>query len=194
MHPAGRRGESSKRGDFGCILIEGGKENMKRTMVAVIAALCVLFTASASHALFTLGAGIHYLKTVGDIKDAPAFDSNAYNLVASAQMSLLMFKIEADVEWVPDYGGSDESLLMPQALVLFGGMIYGGAGIGSGYIDGEWFDKPFYSLRLGVDIPLGPVGVDINANYRFMDTKVFESADEEDLDSVTFGAIVRFKL
>jgi hypothetical protein len=167
---------------------------MKRSMIAIIVALCVLFTASASHAMFSLGAGIHYMKTVGDIKDAPTFDENAYNLVASGQLVRGLFKFEADVEWVPDYGGSDESLLMPQALVLFGGMIYGGAGIGSGYIDGEWFDKPFYSLRLGVDIPLGPVGVDINANYRFMDTSVFESADEEDLDSVTFGAIIRFKL
>ncbi len=167
---------------------------MRRTTIGMVAALCVLFAASASHAMFSLGAGIHYMKTVGDIKDAPEFDENAYNLVASAQMSLLMFKVEGDVEWVPDYGGSDESLLMPQVLVLFGGLLYGGAGIGSGYIDGEWFDKPFYSLRLGVDIPLGPIGVDINANYRFMDTSVFESADSEDLDSVTFGAIVRFKL
>ncbi len=167
---------------------------MKRTMILAVAALCVLFTASASHAGLSLGAGIHYLKTVGDIKDSPAFDENAYNLVASAQMSLLMFKVEGDVEWVPDYGGFDESLLMPQVLVLFGGLIYGGAGIGSGYIDGEWFDKPFYALRAGVNLPLGPVGIDINASYRFMSTKVFESVDEDDLDSITFGAIVRFKL
>ncbi len=163
-------------------------------MISVIAALCVLFTASASRAEFRLGGGIHYLKTVGDIKDAPEFDSSAFNIVASGQMTIPPFKFEGEVEWVNDYGGSGESLLLPQAFVLFGGMLYGGVGIGTGYIDGEWFDKPFYALRAGVDIPLGPVGIDINANYRFMNTSVFEDAGSEDLDSITFGAIVRFKL
>jgi hypothetical protein len=67
-------------------------------------------------------------------------------------------------------------------------------GIGTGYIDSTWFNAPFYALRAGVDIPLGPVSVDINANYRFMDTAVFEDAGTEDFDSITFGAIVRFKL
>jgi hypothetical protein len=36
--------------------------------------------------------------------------------------------------------------------------------------------------------------VDINASYRFMDTAVLEDAGTEDFDSITFGAIVRFKL
>jgi len=169
---------------------------MKRYLVWVIAALCVLFTATASRAQLglRLGGGIHYLKTVGDIKDTPEFDDDAFNFVASAQLGTGLFKFEADIEWVPDYGGSDESLWLPQAFALIGGMIYGGAGIGTGSIDGEWFDKPFYALRAGVDIPLGPVGVDINANYRFMDTSVFEDIDNEDFDSITFGAIVRFGL
>ena len=167
---------------------------MKRTVIWVVAALCVLFTASASHAGWSLGGGIHYLKTVGDIADAPEFDSNAVNIVASAQLSIPLFKFEGDVEWVNDYGGWGDSLLLPQAFVLIGGLFYGGAGIGTGYIDGKWFDGPFYALRAGVDIPLGPVGIDINANYRFMNTSVFEDAGSEDLDSITFGAIVRFKL
>lgn len=167
---------------------------MKRTVILAVAALCVLFAASASQAGLSLGAGIHYLKTVGDIADAPEFDSSAFNVVASAQMGLGLFKIEGDVEWVSDYGGSGESLLLPQAFVLVGGLLYGGAGIGTGYIDGTWFDGPFYALRVGVDIPLGPVGIDINANYRFMNTAAFEEMGSEDLDSITFGAIVRFKL
>ena len=167
---------------------------MKRTMVLAIAALCVLFAASASRVEFRLGGGIHYLKTVGDIADAPEFDSNAFNIVASAQMTIPLFKFEGDVEWVDDYGGSGESLLLPQVFVLVGGMLYGGVGIGTGYIDSKWFNAPFYALRAGVDIPLGPVSVDVNANYRFMDTAVFEDAGTEDFDSITFGAIVRFKL
>jgi hypothetical protein len=31
-------------------------------------------------------------------------------------------------------------------------------------------------------------------NYRFLSTRALETADESDLDSVTFGAIVRFDL
>ena len=141
-----------------------------------------------------LGAGIHYLKTVGDIKDTPEFEDDAYNIVGSVQVVTGLFKFEGDVEWIDDYGGSGEALWLPQVFVLVGGLIYGGAGIGTGYTNSEWFDKPFYALRAGVDIPLGRFGVDVNANYRFMDTGVFEDADTEDLDSITFGAIVRLWL
>jgi hypothetical protein len=169
---------------------------MRRSVIWTTAAACVLFAATASQAQLglRLGGGVHYVKTVGDIKDTPEFDENAFNLVGSAQVGSGLIKFEADVEWIPDYGGSDKSLWLPQAFALIGGLVYGGAGIGTGVIDGEWFDKPFYALRAGVDIPLGPVGVDINANYRFMDTGVFEDIDSEDFDSITFGAIVRFGL
>ena len=101
---------------------------------------------------------------------------------------------EGDVEFVPDYLGSDEMLYQPQAYALIGGLIYGGAGIGIGYLDGEWFDNPFYALRAGVDLPVGNLHVDVNANYRFLSSKAFDSVDDKDLDSVTFGAIVRFDL
>ncbi len=169
---------------------------MNRITIGMIAALCVILTATSSSAVvgLRLGGGIHYVKTVGDIKDTPEFDENAYNIVGSLQLGMGIFKFEGDVEWVPDYGGSDQDMWLPQVFVLAGGLIYGGAGIGLGYIDGEWFDDPFYALRAGVDLPLGPVGLDINANYRFMNTSVFEDVDNEDLDSITFGAIVRFGL
>jgi len=169
---------------------------MRRNLIWAIAALCVIFTATSSSAQLGLrvGGGIHYVKTVGDIKDTPEFDDNAFNLVASAQLGSGLLKFEGDVEWVNDYGGSGESLWLPQAFVLVGGLVYGGVGIGTGYIDGEWFDKPFYALRAGVDFPVGPVSLDINANYRFMDTSVFENVDNEDFDSITFGAFVRVGL
>jgi hypothetical protein len=169
---------------------------MRRNLVLLGAALCVLTVATASHAQLgiRLGGGVHYVKTVGDIKDTPEFDEDAFNLVASAQVGSGLIKFEADVEWIPDYGGTDQSLWLPQAFALVGGLIYGGVGIGTGVIDGEWFDSPFYALRAGVDIPVGPVSVDINANYRFMDSSVFDTVDTEDLDSVTFGAFVRVGL
>jgi len=106
-------------------------------------------TASAGH---QIGGGIHYLATVGDIKDNPEVDDSNFNFVASYKYSASLISVVADVEFVPDYLGSDEMLYQPQAFLLVGGFIYGGAGVGFGYIDGEWFDDPFYALRAGVDI------------------------------------------
>ena len=169
---------------------------MRRNTIWIVAALCVLFAATTSRAElgFRLGAGAHYVRTVGEIKDTPEFDADAFNLVGAGKLGLGLVNFELDVEWLPDYGGSSEALWLPEAFVLVGGLIYGGAGIGTGYIDGEWFDDPFYALRAGIDFPIGPVSLDINANYRFMDTSVFDEVDNEDFDSITLGAIVRIGL
>ena len=140
-----------------------------------------------------LGAGVHYMETVGDIKDAEGFDSGALNFLLAAKMGLGLITIEGDSEWALDYGGSDHTLWLPQVFALVGlRLFYGGAGIGAGYLDQEWFDHPIYTLRAGVNLPLGPVSVDVNANYQFMSTSVAEGVDSDDLDSVTFGAIVWF--
>ncbi len=135
------------------------------------------------------------VKTVGDIKDTPEFDENAFNLVGFG------------AGWARDSSSSrrtsNGSPITADQTSRCGfrrrsrwWAVWSTAAWGSEpeSIDGEWFDKPFYALRAGVDIPLGPVGVDINANYRFMDTGVFEDVDSEDFDSITFGAIVRFGL
>jgi hypothetical protein len=140
-----------------------------------------------------LGVGVHYMETVGDIKDAEGFDTGALNALLAAKIGLGLLAIELDSEWSFDFGGSDKTLWMPQALGLVDlGLIYGGLGIGGGYLDGEWFDNPLYTLRAGVKLPLGAMAVDVNANYQFMSTKALESADSEDLDSVTFGATLWF--
>ena len=140
-----------------------------------------------------LGAGVHYMKTVGSIKDAEGFDTNALNFLLAARMGLGLITIEGDSEWALDYGGSDHTLWLPQVFALVGlRLFYGGAGIGAGYLDQEWFDHPIYTLRAGVNLPLGPVKVDVNANYQFMSSSVVEDVDSEDLDSVTFGAVVWF--
>jgi len=139
-----------------------------------------------------LGAGAHYMETVGSIKDAEEFDSGALNLLVAVKVGLGLISIEGDSEWAMDYGGSEKTLWLPQVFALVGGLIYGGAGIGTGYIDGEWFDRPIYSLRAGVNLPLGPLAVDVNANYQFMNSKALEGLESEDLDAVTFGAVIWF--
>lgn len=156
----------------------------------MLAGVAELATAGSS-----LGAGIHYLRTVGGIKDDPNIDWNAdsFGFVGSYQFSLPLVKIEGDLEWVPDFGGSDKSLFQPQAYGLIGGLLYGGLGIGVGHFDGDWLD-PFYALRAGVSLGLTKLSVDVNINYRFQSTDVGEVVRDADLDQFTLGAIVRFDI
>ena len=139
------------------------------------------------------GVGVHYMETVGSIKDAEGFDTGALNALVAAKMGLGLIAIELDSEWSFDFGGSDHTLWMPQAFALLDlSLIYGGLGIGAGYLDQEWFDNPVYTLRAGVILPLGRFAVDVNANYQFMSFNALENTDSDDLDSVTFGATLWF--
>jgi hypothetical protein len=147
--------------------------------------------AAPAEAGHRLGGGLEYLETLGDIKDAEGFDSSAFGFLASYQHAGPLLKLEADVEWLLDYGGTDKSLIQPQAYVLLGQLFYGGVGIGIGSFDGEWQSDPFYALRAGADIALGGVDLDVFGLYRFQDAEVIEGLDESDLDSVTFGALLR---
>jgi hypothetical protein len=138
-----------------------------------------------------LGGGLRYLTTLGDIKDVPEWDPNAFGFIASYQYDFSLIKIEGDVEWILDYGGSDKSLIQPQAWLVVGNLIYGAGGIGMSYFDGDWFDDPFYGLRAGTNLTLLGLNFDAFASYQFQDTKVFDEIDQEDLDALTFGLILR---
>ncbi len=168
---------------------------MKRLLCLLAVSLTLAGTfAAPAQAESRLGGGVQYLKTLGDIKDTPEFDSNAFGFLASGQYNARLFKVEGDVEWILDFGGSDKSLIQPQAYLLIGGLFYGGAGIGIGYFDGDWQKDPFYALRAGVDITLGGLNLDAFTLYRFQDTEVFENFGSQNLNSITFGAVVRFQV
>jgi hypothetical protein len=140
-----------------------------------------------------LGAGVHYMKTVGSISDTPEFNSDALNLLVAGKLGLGLIAIEGDSEWALDYGGSDKTLWIPQVFGLVDlRRIYGGVGIGSGYFDGEWFNNPVYTLRAGINLPLGRLSLDINANYQFISSSALEGLGSEDLDTVTLGATAWF--
>lgn len=162
------------------------------TGIAVMCALLVASISGPAECGGSLGGGIHYLRTLGSIKDNSEWDPDAIGFLVSYQYDLTLLRMEADVEWIPDYGGTDEALIQPQAWALLGSLIYGGIGIGIGYWDGDWQDNPFYALRAGVDLGLSSVTLDAFASYRFQTSKVFDDIDENDLDALTFGAIVRF--
>ena len=170
---------------------------MKRSVgLSLLAVSLVLVGAPSAQAqgMHRIGGGVEYLRTLGDIKDAPEFDANALGFVASYQYVTNPFRIEGDLELIPDFGGTDEMLFAPQAYLLVGGLIYGGVGIGAGYFDGDWLSDPFYALRGGVDLPLGVFDLDAFALYRFHDAAILKDLDESDLDSITFGALIRFHI
>ena len=170
---------------------------MKRlTVLTVLVAMLVLAGGLADRAecQHRLGGGIHYLRTLGGIKDSPGWDANAVGYMVSYQYAIGSIRLEGDLEWVPNYGGSDKTMFQPQAWVLLGRLIYISGGIGGSYIDGNWFDNPFYGLRLGVNLTLVGLNFDGFTAYQFQSSKVFEDIDQTDLDALTFGIIVRMEL
>lgn len=144
----------------------------------------------------SLGGGIHYLRNLGDISDGGKLDfsQNSVSLVASGKSDYGLLKVDAQLEYVFDYVGTGKAMWEPSLWLLAGRQIYGGAGIGIGYTDGAWQTNPFYGLRAGVVVPLGGLGLDVYATYRFQKAKELQNLTGEDLDSLTFAALLRFAL
>jgi hypothetical protein len=165
---------------------------MKRATVLSVLLAAFLVGALASPGQCGLGVGIHYLRTLGDINDNEEWNPDAIGFIGSYQFGLGPVTVEGDLEWIPDYGGTGNSLLEPSAWGLLGGLIYGGAGVGIGYIDGDWVDDPFYALRLGVNVGLFGLGLDVFGTYRFQNANDLGDFEADDLNSATFGAILRF--
>jgi hypothetical protein len=164
----------------------------KRFGTSLLAVALVVALALPAAAGTRIGGGIHYLKTVGDIKDSAEFDENSLGFMASAAFSGSMLRFEGDVEFIPDYAGTDELLWAPQGYVLIGNFIYGGAGIGISHIGDFGWQDPFYVLRAGVDFMAGSLDLDVFASYRFEKAKDLEGLGSDDLNAVTFGALIRF--
>ena len=163
---------------------------------ALIAAALFFSGIGTAHADLLLGGGIHYLRTLGDITDDGAIDLNqdSFSLLASGMSDMGMLKIDGQVEYIFDYLGTGNEMWLPSAWLLAGRMIYGGAGIGIGYTDGDWQSNPFYALRAGVNVPLGGLVLDGYASYNFQSDAELKNLTGEDLDSITFAALLRFKL
>ena len=167
---------------------------MKKILsIMLIAAVAVTGTAAISNAGGSLGAGLHYLRNISDIdKNNSDLSKDSFGILGSYMYSMPLLKFEAQVEYVFNYAGSDNSMWTPQGYVLVGGMIYGGAGIGIGYIDGDWQSDPFYALRAGVNFPLMAFSLDIYATYQFQNSDELKDLNGEDLDSATLAAVIHF--
>jgi len=170
---------------------------MKTVVIAFLAVMTVVATAGTSSAGgLSLGGGIHYLHNVNEIdgSDGVDLDENNLGFVGSVMGHAAFLKLEGQVEYISSYLGTDEGLWIPQAWAMVGGPLYAGAGIGIGHFHDEWMSDPFYALRAGVDLPLGPVGLDMYGTYQFWNSDAFDEVNESDLDSVTFAALLRFNL
>jgi hypothetical protein len=150
-------------------------------------------TASAAGA--SIGGGVHYLHNVNDIdNNGVDLDKNSIGVVGSLMGGFSLLKLEGQVEHISNYLGSNEAMWIPQGWALLGSVVYAGAGIGIGHIDGDWQNDPFYALRAGVNLPLGPVSLDTYGTYHFWNDDAFNDVNGDDLDSVTFAALLRFNL
>ena len=156
------------------------------TLMIVLIPLGFLGT-TATDAEAGFGIGLHYLATLGDIKDHPEFDSGALGFLAVYSLGAGLINFEADLEWVPNYAFG-EDLWEPSAYAFVGGFIYGGVGIGIGNYNGDWMSDPFYALRVGVKLAM----LDIFASYRFQKWSDFDDVESDDLNSITFGALFKF--
>ena len=146
-----------------------------------------------------IGGGAHYWRTIDDLEENDFdIDEDGLAYLASYQyVAASMFKLEIDLEIFPDgFAGTNEVVYAPQVLALVGSGIYAGIGIGVYYVDDEFADDPFFSLRAGIDLELLPsIRLDINANYTFTDFERIKTVDKDiDTDNVTLGAMLRIEL
>ena len=157
-------------------------------------ALFVSFAGTAHAGRMSPGIGIHYLRNLGDISNDPNVDlnENSASLIGSLKSGLGPITVDGQVEYIFDYIGTGNEMWQPSVWGLLGNLIYGGVGMGIGYTDGDWQTNPFYALRAGVNLPLGKRAIDLYGTYNFQSDQELENLTGEDLDSVTFAAVLHF--
>ncbi len=169
---------------------------MKSWMAVILAGAMLAFGTQAwSEGAHRIGAGAHYWKTVDNLDDD--FDEDGLSWVATYQYRPGMLGLGIDVGWKEKgFAGSAKDVYEPQAYLILGTGLYGAAGIGGYYSDGDFADDPFYFFRAGFDIELLPsIHLDIHAMYRFEKWgNLSESGTDIDSDTITLGAAVRIAL
>jgi hypothetical protein len=172
---------------------------MRRFVILTSALVALLGVPKEASAIIghSFGIGLHYLRNISELDEdlddgEGGLDQNSFGLLGSYQFGMPLLTLEGNLEYVPDYIGSDHGLVEPSFYVLTNGLIYFGGGIGIGYIDGDWQSDPFYALRAGVNLGVGGIGLDVYGSYRFQEDEEIEDLTGEDLDSLTFAAVFRF--
>lgn len=173
---------------------------MRRTsrIALILGGLAIVTAAAMPVSAARLGVGLHYLRTIDEYGDIDGFSQNDFSLFGSVTLPVAMLKVEGDVEWIPDYVGSDNHLIQPAAYGLLDlGLLYGGVGIGIGYLTGDgngWATNPFYALRAGVELGLAGFAIDAFASYRFQNASFTDGVENIDLDALTLAAQIKFDM
>ncbi len=166
---------------------------MNRVTWLVIGVLVSIVGSPVLAADHRIGGGMNYWVALDDV-DIGDVDENGFSYLVSYQYWPGLLGLEVDLEILPDRFG--ETAVAPQAFVLIGQNVYGGAGIGMQYRDGDFADEPFFAFRAGLNLELLPgVWGDFYTTYRFNDsTDLDNEATDIDTDTVFFGAMVRLAL
>ena len=136
-----------------------------------------------------LGAGVRYNAAAESLGDG--FDASGLSYLVSYQfVPTEIFKLEANVEIIPAALTGGEIGFAPQAYALLGSTLYAGLGIGVYYTDGKFQNDPIYNIRAGIDLPLGSIHIDLNANYRFSD---FDQLSDFSTDNIQVGLLGRYE-
>lgn len=136
-----------------------------------------------------LGAGARYNAAAESLEEG--FDADGLSYLLSYQfVPTEIFKLEANLEIIPAALTGGEMAFVPQAYALLGSTLYAGLGIGIAYSDGEFGSDPIYNIRAGIDLPLGSIHIDLNANYRFSD---FDQLSDFSTDYIQVGLLGRYE-
>lgn len=160
---------------------------------ALVITVAAISNGNAAESSHRLGIGAHYWVAIESIDDED-FDENGLSWVATYQFKPGLFGIGVDVGWKEKgFGGSADDVYEPQAYLVVGRGLYGAAGVGWYYTDGDFSRDPFYFFRAGLDLELiGPLSLDIHAVYRFEAWNDLSAEDRDiDTDTVTLGAALR---
>ncbi len=161
-------------------------------LILCICGICIPSASAGSHAI---GIGANYWRTVDELDTD--IDRDGLSWLATYQRNLSrLLAVQTDLEWFPSgFGGTEKDVFAPQAYLLAGGALYIGVGIGILYSDGDFNDKPYYAVRLGLDLEMLPtVHLDINANYQFSEwDTIYQLEESISSDTVFMGAAVRIE-
>jgi len=161
-------------------------------------ALAILAPLPALAGENTLGAGIHYWRTVDELRDDGVGDIDSKG--TSGVLSYQHFPggplgWEIDLEYFDKgFSGSTDEAYAPQVYLVLGHHFYAAVGVGVTYSSGleKSPSDPFYAGRLGMSVLLLPsLSLDINANYR---ANTFKGLGNAETDTVTLGALLRVTL
>ncbi len=163
---------------------------MKKISLLSFVLFFTVFACHAGAADHRIGGGINYWVAVDDI-DVDDIDENGFSYLISYQYWPALLGVELDLEIMPDRYG--ETAFAPQAFLLLGSTIYGGAGIGIEYRDSSFADRPFFAFRAGLNLELLPgIYTDFYGIYRFNEKADLDKKDTKiDSDTIFLGAAVR---